>query len=152
MAYEQNNLDEMNFAGSGKVLSIALYLIYLFIYFFFLHFVDFYERLNLFWQFAWHRLFPIFSLRFLGRKLARNCQNSRPICVYSAFELGPIDCAGKWSILCHWHCTIFPNYDQNHARFWKSCYYSLSKLFKKGNTKQVQIIYLFIINIARFLL
>ena len=35
MAYEQNNLDEMNFAGSGKVLSIALYLIYLFIIFFF---------------------------------------------------------------------------------------------------------------------
>lgn len=27
--------------------------------------------------------------------------------------------------------------------------FSLSKLFKKGNTKQVQIIYLFIINIAR---
>ena len=35
MAYEQNNLDEMNFAGFGKVLSIALYLIYLFIYLFF---------------------------------------------------------------------------------------------------------------------
>ena len=38
MAYEQNNLDEMNFAGSGKVLSIALYLIYLFIYLLFFFF------------------------------------------------------------------------------------------------------------------
>ena len=34
IAYEQNNLNEINFAGSGKVLSIALYFIYLFIYFF----------------------------------------------------------------------------------------------------------------------
>ena len=41
MAYEQNNLDEMNFAGFGKVLSIALYLIYLFIYFFFFAFCRF---------------------------------------------------------------------------------------------------------------
>lgn len=41
MAYEQNNLDEMNFAGSGKVLSIALYLIYLFFIIFFFAFCRF---------------------------------------------------------------------------------------------------------------
>ena len=47
---------------------------------FLLHFpfTDFYERFNFFVNFASHRLFVMFSLKFLSGKLARGCQKMYP--------------------------------------------------------------------------